>query len=296
MGNDKRQDKNTESEISPLGHGPEQGELIRAEESFLKHIESLQHHLNLGKNALRRILKQKGVAEPAMSDDSTTLSVACENLQKTVRDSPSIIGQVQEAIGNWRIAERGSRRVRFEAAARDKNWVLFGNWPEPVVSGIVFLTVNEEKEKASVNGRPVGGMITAEKLIEQIEIELQELERNKTDPVKFIGDLWRAYKLAGGKINEGIMVFDLLRELLLIRQSKNFLRNPTKASFRPYPVVQFRADLTSYLSSGAPSVHDKSSEFVLDIVGGSYAENGLYMYFPQSGRLGTCGRITFRPA
>jgi hypothetical protein len=98
-----------------------------------------------------------------------------------------------------------------------------------------------------------------------------------------------------GEPGKGVPVFDVLRGLLLLRQSKRFHRDPRAEAFRPYPAAQFRADLTHYLASGAAPVQEGRARYQLEIAAGSFAQDGLFMFFPQTERLGTCGRLTFQP-
>jgi hypothetical protein len=285
-----------EQENVNLWHGFDVTDFEAATESLLAQVDTLQRQFSIMKSILSDTLRRGTIATFTTSDAPARLADACDRVQTGISPCPQQIEAVQQGIAHWLNAERGSRRVRFEVAAKDRGWTVVGNWPEPVVSGIVFVVVDNAKERASVNGGVVSGLPTAEKLIAQAEAELRDLVKNKTEPKKFIHELWNAYRSSGGRINEGVLVFDLLREMLLVRQNKEFFRNPTAQRFRPYPVAQFRADLTGYLAAGSPRVIDGSEEYVLDIVGGSYAEHGLFMYFPETNRLATCGRLTFRPA
>jgi hypothetical protein len=296
MMSDEQNKSGIEQENVNSWHGFDVTGFEAATESLLAQVDALQRQFSMMKSILSDTLKRGAIATFATTDAPARLSDACDRVQTGISPCLQQIEVVQQGIAHCRNAERGSRRVRFEAAAKDRGWTVIGNWPEPVVSGIVFVVVDGAKERATVNGQVVSGLPTAEKLIAQAETELQDLDTNKAEPKKFIHELWNAYQSSGGRINEGVLVFDLLREMLLVRQSKEFFRNPTAQRFRPYPVTQFRADLTGYLAAGSPRVIDGSEEYVLDIVGGSYAEHGLFMYFPETNRLATCGRLTFRPA
>lgn len=296
MAKDMKHKSLTQLENGNLWHGFSISDFDVSREPLLKHLETVQRQVLSMKAFINRSLKQGTIETLTTSDDPVELVGTIDKLLREMQPCIQNLESMQKALVEWQGAERGSRRVRFEAAAKERGWTLIGNWPEPVVSGTVFVVVDENKERTTINGRTVGTHLTAEKLITQVEMELRELEKNKTEPEKFISDLWHAYRSCGGRINEGVLVFDLLRELLLLRQGKDFFRNPTGGRFRPYPVAQFRADLTGYLASGAPPARDGSSEYSLDIVGGSFAEHGLFMYFPQADRLATCGRLTFRSA
>jgi hypothetical protein len=210
---------------------------------------------------------------------------------------PSLLSELNrltEQIEECRGAERRSRRGRFEEAAAAHGWVMTGSWPEPVIQQVVFIVVDETKESATVNGRALGGPPTAERLVAAVADELGALERDGTEPGRFATELWNAYAAAGGEPDRGLVVFDLIRSLLWVRQSKRFQRDPRAETFRQYPLAQFRTDLTRYLAAGAAPVTHGGAAYRVEITAGSFAQDGLFMYFPQTERLGTCGRITFR--
>jgi hypothetical protein len=277
-------------------HGFNVQEFDEIANELLKQVEPLQRHLAAMKATLSDANKRGTVSSFTETDASTKLGAACANLREEIAPGLKNVEAIEKCLSQWRAAERGSRRPRFEGLAKDHGWKVMGNWPEPVIGGVVFLVVEDSKDKATVNGRPFSGLPTAERLAAHVETELKDLERHKTDPEKFIAELWQAYASCDGKVSEGVLVFDLLREMMLLRQSKKFQRDPDASHFRSYPVAQFRADLTAYLAAGSPPVRDGSKQLTLEVVGGSFAENGLFMYFPQTDRLATCGRLTFRQA
>jgi hypothetical protein len=206
----------------------------------------------------------------------------------------SEMGGLNELIEECRRAERRSRRGRFEEAAAARGWELIGSWPEPVIQQVIFVVVDEAKESATVNGNALGGTLTAERLVAAVADELGALERDGIEPGRFATEMWSAYAAAGGEPSRGVAVFDLIRSLVWVRQSRRFQRDPRAETFRQYPLAQFRADLTRYLAAGAPPVADGRVAYRLEVTAGSFAQDGLFMYFPQTERLGTCGRITFR--
>lgn len=207
----------------------------------------------------------------------------------------AVLERLQEGLEHWKAAEPRSRKIRFEHMANSMQWKITGRWPEPVIGGIVFVVVDERKDRATVNGRAVAPP-TAERLAMQVARELEELSRQRTEPEEFIAGLWRAYRTCGGTPGNGVLVQDLLTTLTWQRQSRTFQRDPRQELFRGYSQAQFRADLTQYLGTGAPPVLDGGKAYDLEVVGGSFAQEGIYMYFPQSDRLATCGRLTFKQA
>ncbi len=232
----------------------------------------------------------------ATNDKTASLGKTLNELQTEFAKYGTGLSRLHDFYESWRSGEKRSRRARFEALVRAMQWKLVGNWPEPVVNGIVFVNVDESKDQATVNGRAIARPITSERLIAAAYTELSELTTHLTPPPEFAASLWKAYRARGVQPPDGIGVLDLLAELTWQRQGKSFQRDPRTESFRGYPVSQFRADLTHYLESQSPPVSEAGKTFVLDVVGGSFAQDGVFMYFPQTDRLATCGRLSFRPA
>jgi hypothetical protein len=223
-----------------------------------------------------------GVAEEA----SALVTEVAANLPSLER--------VASTIQRWALGERRTRRARFAGIARQRGWVVVGAWPEPVVEGIVFIRLDEDRNRASVNGRPLQGNPTAERIAAVAAHEIEELLKHRSDPESFAADCWAAFRQAAVPVGEGIDVHRLLREILWLKQTKGFRSDPRPENFRPYSAAQFRADLTHYLASGSTPFHDGGKSYQLEAVGGSFAQDAIFMYFPQAGRLASCGRLTFR--
>lgn len=227
------------------------------------------------------------------SETSHQLPSLLEELNDSMRQSTQLLNAFRTQFTDWRNAERRTRRARFEKLVVSREWNLVGSWPEPVVRGIVFVSVDDAKDKALINGRPLSSP-TAERLVQVVAAELDALNKGLTAPSEFGSQAWAAFKACGATPGEGIAVHDLLARMTWHRQSKPFQRDPRQETFRGYPVAQFRADLTSYLASGCPPVTDSKNQYELEMAGGSFAQDGIFMYFPQSDRLSTCGRVTFK--
>lgn len=219
------------------------------------------------------------------------VSVASNSWQRWL----TLLNNWKSAYDIWHAGERRSRRMRFEQLSQSCNWTITGTWPEPVLNRIVFLTIDELKDKAAVNGRPVAGLPTAERLARAVADEITTLQQQLTQPEAFISQLWKAYSARTQHPQTGVQVLELIAEMTWQRQSKAFQRDPRSEFYRGYSLAQFRADLTHYLASGAPAVSSGGKSLELHIAGGSFAQDGIYMYFPQTDRLATCGRLTFQP-
>jgi hypothetical protein len=253
----------------------------RAIGEFVKRCDSFQ------KDAPDRVLD--------FSDAAVRLHDSIANIQQSFPGCAAALNPLTTAIDTWRASERRTRQMRFEAAAKQLAWTITGSWPEPVIQGIVFVVLDDTKDRASINGKTLTGPPTAGRLIETARNELAALQAHRTEPAPFIDSLWKAYKSCSDGSDGSVSVFELLAELTWQRQSKNFKRDPRSELFHPYPIAQFRADLTSYLAAKTPLIKDGRRSFELEIVGGSFAQDGLFMYFPQTDRLATCGRLSFRP-
>ena len=241
-------------------------------------------------------VQRSGISAAFAKDDlSSHLKAAIEQAQKTIQTLPASLVELTELIESWRSNEARMRRTRFEKIAGELSWKISGSWPEPVVEKVVFVVVNDSTGLATVNGQRVKGTPTAERIASSVAKELQELRKAQVEPSEFISNLRKAFLSAGGSREKGVAVFDLLREMVFQRQSKAFQKDPKNELFKGYSVAQFRNDLTSLLATDAPKVKEGNTEYELEIQGGSFASDGIFMYFPQTDRLATCGRLTFRP-
>jgi len=254
--------------------------------TLIRHLGSI---LAVGEEARRSGL----VRTLASSEQAWRMTTAVAEVENAIQACATSLRPLSNGLEAWKEGERRSRRSRFERIAVEMGWKVIGSWPEPVIEGIVFVGVEELKDRASINGRPVTAP-TAERIADRVATELQQLAEHQTAPAEFAASVWRAYKSAGGSPGHGILVRDLLAEIVWLRQSKAFQCDPRQDLYRGYSAAQFRADLTNYLSAGAPPAEEAGKQYELEVVGGSFAQEGLFMYFPQSDRLATCGRLTFK--
>ena len=256
-------------------------------------VKSLAKNLTSVIAATDEVAKSGVLKTLSASEHGQRLSDLVPDAEAALKAFAALLPTLRVQLDSWRTGERRTRRARFEKIAVAMNWKIVGSWPEPVVEGIVFLAVDEPKDRAIVNGRSIGSL-TAERLAQQVAVELQQLKSRLADPADFIRQVWKASVARGGSPGQGVAVQDLLAELTWQRQSKAFQRDPREEAFRGYPLAQFRADLTNYLALGATPLQEAGKSYELQIVGGSFAQDGIFMHFPQTDRLSTCGRLTFR--
>jgi hypothetical protein len=240
-------------------------------------------------------IKKDGVLTAfAKTDLSRRLKQTIEQAQQITPKLPGLLIDLADSVDSWQAGESRTRRARFEDIAQQLNWKIVGSWPEPVVQDVVFIVVDEAKRRVTVNGQQVRGSLTAERIAAVVATELRDLEEDRAEPSEFIAAAWKAFTSGGGSEERGISVFDLLREMVWQRQGKTFQRDPRQELFRGYSVAQFRCDLTNYLAAGAPPVKEGNTEYELEVQGGSFAADGVFIFLPQTHRLATCGRLAFR--
>ena len=143
-----------------------------------------------------------------------------------------------KAVGNQRATQAPRWIPKRSPGARGE---LVGAWPEPVVDGIVFIKVDEDRNRAFINGQALPGNPTAERLADLAAAEMGELLRVRPEPTAFVAEVWAAFRECGVAAGHGLNVHRLLRELLWLKQTKGFRVDPRQDGFRPYPMAQFRA-------------------------------------------------------
>ncbi|HTT77702.1 MAG TPA: hypothetical protein VMF50_17190 [Candidatus Binataceae bacterium] len=254
--------------------------------ALVRHLAAIQVTSDeVKKNGLIRTL--------VTSENAGQLAAAAAEAESALQACSTCLRPLRNGLEAWKAGERRSRKARFERIADGMGWKVIGSWPEPVIDGIVFVALDELKDRATVNGRAVVAP-TAERLADHVAVDLAQLTAHLTSPTDFVASMWQAYQASGGQAGHGVLFHDLLGELTWLRQSKAFQRDPRQDLYREYSAAQFRADLTHYLSAGGPPVEEAGKQYELEVVGGSFAEDGLFMYFPQTDRLATCGRLTFK--
>jgi hypothetical protein len=185
---------------------------------------------------------------------------------------------------------------KFRKEVERHGWSLNGSWPEPVVEEIIFIKVIPEVGKIIINDRTIP-WCHVEEIVAEIEKERADLSKDTLDPSKWLSEVCRAYDKALVKLGlpkgEPVPVFDVLAQLVWGRHDHRILADPSQENFKAYSAKEFRADLTRALASGITTTADGRR---LDISAGSFSRQTIFMYFPSTRHLGSCGRIAFSPS
>jgi len=259
--------------------------------SLVEKLKSLAGPLN----RLDKVLRSSHTGpEDYPSPEVLSCLKSARNAWKTHETSmPNNLDEAISATEELLNQERSSLQQRFLEKVSQRGWTVQGNWPEPVVEQVIFVKVDPDRGKAIVNGRSLGSL-SLDQLLKAIETERDVLLRKDFDPAKWLVELSRAYDKAKRERalpdGEPIPVFDILAQIVWARQGEKFFRNPSLDNFVAYSVAQFRADLTRTLAS---EVTDTTDGRRLEISTGSFAKHTIFMYFPTTRHLGSCGRIAF---
>jgi len=182
---------------------------------------------------------------------------------------------------------------RFRQEVEKHGWSLQGSWPEPVVEQVVFVKIVPEAGKIFINDRVIP-WCPIEELVVEIDKERSELCPSSFSPLAWLSEVCRAYDkvVANLELSKGepVPVFDVLAQIVWGRQDKKFFSDPSRENFKDYSVKEFRANLTHALASGITTTDDGRR---LDISAGSFSRQTIFMYFPSTRHLGSCGRIAF---
>lgn len=246
-------------------------------------------------NRLEKVLRSThtGSEDYAWPEVFSCLTSARKAWESHATSMPKNLDEATSATEELLNQARSALQQRFLEKVAQRGWTVQGNWPEPVVEQVIFVKVDPDRGKAIVNGRSLSSL-SLEQLVEAIDKEKLALLGREFDPAKWLVELSRAYDKARGlralPDEEPISVFDILAQVVWARQGEKFFRNPSLENFVPYSVAQFRADLTRTLASDVTETTDGRR---LEISTGSFAKHTIFMYFPTTRHLGSCGRIAF---
>src|SRR6266852_1136675 len=154
--------------------------------ALMRHLASIQATGDEArKNSLIRTL--------ATSEHAGQLVAAVAEAESALQACSTSLLPLRNGLEAWKAGEHRSRRTRFERIATGMGWKVIGSWPEPVIDGIVFVALDELKDRATVNGRAVVAP-TAERLADHVAVELEQLTTHRTSPTDFVASIWQAYQ------------------------------------------------------------------------------------------------------
>ena len=175
---------------------------------------------------------------------------------------------------------------------------LGGAFPDYIINGTVCLRVDTRHSRVQINDS-AGPIFPVKDCLDRVLDEVSSYSAPAFQASRFLSQLWVAYQLCLSRRKSSInasgarvSVFEILPELALSDQSRQFLRNPTKETFHPYSQHMFRADLYRLISTPMEPIVE-GLRLVLEPT--SVAEDGLFMFLPSVGRCAFVGHIVFLP-
>jgi len=221
-------------------------------------------------------------------------------LERETAEWRQLTEQLLEALGEAtgeckRLAgselEDFDQRLRRQIEAHGHTVVGEGNqW---VVDGAVYLDLNLKEAQLKVNGRAVPSLEVAS-VSAEVASELKELKKKLTPRLTFARLLYDAYarqrSIDGKAPGAQLYLTSVYSELVLLRQSKRFLADPSAQNFAPYPLPQFRADLYELMAADEPIVVEGHR---FRYSSGWDTSGAIFMLVPSLGRTAHVARIAF---
>jgi hypothetical protein len=211
-------------------------------------------------------------------------SLASLNFQET-------IDQERQAVQ----VSTGELGDNLREYCRDKGLLLAGAFPDFIVNGVVYVKVSENSS-VTVNGRTLSALPQAE-LFRNISAEIEDLSSKRKPLEIVIAAIWEAYQQIVREKGDGnglsakrASILELLPRIALARQTKRFLRNPTREEFASYSIHHLRADLFALMERDGQIEHN-GQRLILEPT--SAAEDGLFMYVPALQRCAFVGHALF---
>ena len=192
----------------------------------------------------------------------------------------------------------GELPVQLKQFCEQNRLHLWGAFPDYVLDGTVYFRVDDKNCRVQIND-DAHPMFPLEANLKRLLEEVSKYSSTGFQADGFLRQLWQAYQLCLSRqksstnaTGERVSVFEILPEVAFTVQSRQFLKNPTKGTFRPYSQHMLRADLYRVVSAVAePAI--EGLRLVLEPT--SVAEDGLFMFLPSLGRCAFVGHIVFLP-
>jgi hypothetical protein len=183
------------------------------------------------------------------------------------------------------------QRLRRQVEADGHSVV--GEGRQWAIDGAVYLELNLPEGQLKMNGRPLPSLAVAS-VSAAVASELKELKRSLIPRPTFARLLYDAYtrqrnieaKPAGAQL----YLTSVYSQLVLLRQPKRFLTDPSAQNFVAYPLAHFRADLYELLSGDEPIVVDG---YRFRYSSGWDTSGAIFMLVPSLGRTAHVARVAF---
>ncbi len=182
--------------------------------------------------------------------------------------------------------------LQFDADFREivskEGWSLLGQWPEYYVEHLIPVTVDDKNYGVQV-GTDKMAAIDLTAIRDSIKKQIIALRPDKAKLSKFLDDLYAVYSKLLARQPGSVSVWDVYREIVIIRQPIKFWRDADYSTFKSFRELEFRAYLTELLKQNMTAV----SGYDLRLLPPIEKDDFMYIYQPIENRFSSVGRIDF---
>ena len=163
-----------------------------------------------------------------------------------------------------------------------------GNWPNYIINKILPLYVDDKRLEITIGKTKINNF-SINILLSTIKMELEYITIDKKYLSYFLSDLFKSYCDLSNEKYSSVSVYEVYKQMIINKQSPSFWRNASKAKYKPFEQLQFKAYLTEVLKSNLTKVEN----YQLRLLPPLSNKDSIYIFQPTENRFVHVGRIEF---
>ena len=221
------------------------------------------------------------------SDPCTAYTWFQAHKELIIEEAPELVewtGQIKELCDDILL----QYDANFRDAVASEGWSIDGQWPKYYIERFIAVSIDSKKFTVTV-GKEILKSLEMKKLIDVIKSYVKQF---KPDPAKlrpFLEEMYAAYSAIRESEGGSVAIWDLYKQLVISRQSKNFWHNASRESFKTVRDVEFIAYLTELLKSNLTTISDHQMRLLPPLA----SSDSMFIYQPIEKRFSHVGRIQF---
>lgn len=196
--------------------------------------------------------------------DPFLLSALLSDLESNAQDLQYLDNERLSHVKTYASSEcrtiANSFEARFRPFCEENNISFEGRFPNYVLAGFLQVNVDRAKGICKVGGKAIKSLMLESIAPTLLDILKSEAER-PFEISTFLKELYEAYeraiKLKGLNLGQPVQILDVFSELVLVKQSQTFKKNPLKSNFQEYTRELFGRDLAKVSAAGPKVVNGK---------------------------------------
>ena len=157
--------------------------------------------------------------------------------------------QLKAHINSECIRLANSFEARLRSFCNQRQIDVQGRFPKYLLSGFLEVSVDEAKHVCKIDGKKVMSLMLESIAPTILEVLSQE-EARPFDVGSFGMELYEAYervlRIRGLGKGEPVQILGVFREIVFVKQTASFYRNPTKRNYSEYSRENFARDLARF--------------------------------------------------